>query len=91
MMAHPSSPPTVRSRLEGRVDVRLRLTAPVEVERPIGDPVAATTISFAVDDPASLLRELERCRASPEPERGESAGRPLGLLAPADLLGAATA
>jgi len=76
----------------GRVDVRLVLSAPIEVERPLGEPVAVSMISIAVDDPRSLLAELdERRTTSTGGEEREAQGL-VGWLAPvADLLDAATA
>ena len=44
--------------VNGRVDVRLELAAPVVVERPFGDPAPVTAIAFAVDRPAELVRGL---------------------------------
>lgn len=78
---------------DGRVDVTLHLDAPVEVERPLGDPVAVTSIAVAVDEPGRLLRALAEAHGAPAPS-GEAAGRgerALGWLAPADLLEAAAA
>lgn len=82
-----------RLAANGRVDVRLHLREPVEVERPLGDPVAVTTLSVAVDDPRRLLDALA---AAPNPDPASATGsKPrralLGWLAPADLLEAATA
>ena len=73
---------------DGRVDVTIRLAGPVEVERPLGDPISVTSIAAAVDDPDTLLRELEdrRRTSASSPRAAPSAGRRLGWLAPADLV-----
>ena len=43
----------------GRVDLHVTLDRPVRVERPFGEPLAVTSISFAADDAAGLCARLK--------------------------------
>jgi len=71
----------------GRVDVRLVLNTPIEVERPLGEPVTVSTISIAVDDPRGLIAELEQRRMLPPASAAHETGPLMGWLVPvADLL-----
>ncbi len=75
----------------GRVDLRLELKTPVELERPLGEPVSVSAISVAVDDPRALLAQLEQMQRAPTVLH-ETNSTFLGWLAPVgDLLDAATA
>ena len=44
--------------VDGCVELHLELSAPVAVERPVGEPVLVTALSIAVDDPRTLERRL---------------------------------
>lgn len=46
-------------RVGGRVDLHLTLDRPTLVERPFGEPLAVTSISFAADDPPGLAARLQ--------------------------------
>jgi len=70
-----------RLTIGGRTDLELTLREPVEIERPIGEPVAVTRIAFAADDPG----DVEAALASPPPARAKRA-RSRGWLASIDAL-----
>ncbi len=53
----------------GRVDLVLSLHEPVTIERPLADPVLATSIAVAVDDPAAMRAAIEQERLQPPPAR----------------------
>lgn len=70
-----------------RVDVRLELSEPVRVARPLADPVWVTRLAIPSDDPAALIAAL---RAGSEPARRSPRGRLLDpALVAGDLLAAA--
>jgi len=80
-------------RCGGRVDVRLLLREPVEVERPLGDPVAVRELTFAAARPADLLAALagERERVRQLPVGPRTGARLRDLAGPAALADALTA
>jgi len=76
---------TARLAISGRTDVVLRLEAPVEVERPFGDPFAVTQIMVAVDDPERLVSAVRAAQAVPSTVEDHRRFGLLAWLAPADL------
>lgn len=42
----------------GHTNLRLRLSRPVTVERPLGDPVEASQLELAADQPAALAQAI---------------------------------
>lgn len=53
----------------GCANLVLSLTQPIEVERPLGDPIATTRIALPADDPASLAAVLRRPLTEQEARR----------------------
>ncbi len=51
---------SVRMYASGRTDLRIVLSEPAGVERPVGAPVYATEIAFAVDRVDEFIAELSR-------------------------------
>lgn len=49
--------------VDGHVDLRLRLTRPVSIERPLGDPIEVTQLELAADEPAALAHAIGRMKA----------------------------
>jgi len=61
-----------RLTAEGAAEVRLTLRAPVQLRRPLAEPVSITELSIPAERPADLVRALERARA------GQDGGDPTG-------------
>jgi len=53
----------------GCANLVLSLRQPIEVERPLGDPIATTRIALPADDPASLAAVLRRPLTEQEARR----------------------
>lgn len=67
-----------------RVDVRLELSVPVRVQRPLHEPFETRLLAVASDDPQGLVEQL----LAPAPARHVHAGAAgAGLLAGLDLAG----
>ncbi len=76
--------------VRGRVEVRLELSEPVRVQRPLHEPLHTQRLAIASDDPEGLIEQL----LSPTPEKGPTraagaTGAGLGLLAGLDFAGLA--
>ncbi len=70
--------------MSGRTDVILRLADPVNIDRPLGEPVPVTELAIAVDDPARFVADVEAARGGPVP-RGHGQPMPLAWVTPAEL------
>lgn len=77
----------VRLAVSGRTDVLLRFTAPVRLERPLGEPLPVTELAIAVDDPARFVAAVETARhlLPTAPTASDDRRALLAWLAPADL------
>lgn len=61
-------------RVGGRVDLHVTLDRPVRVERPLGEPLEVTSISFAADDALRLAARLRDRRRTHTTSRTSTSG-----------------
>jgi hypothetical protein len=71
----------------GRVDVWLELAEPVEVQRPLQEPLITNRLAVASDDPDTLVERLLAASPARAPRSAGGIGGGLGLLAGLDLAG----